>query len=110
MTQGVERARLDQRLDRTFVEHPRGDPAAKIIKVSERTAGLPLTYDPLYQPLSHVADGGEPERDQAPGLGVPSITGGDHGGRADATWSTVTCPTVTWPTVTWPLVTWPPAA
>ena len=39
MAERVERARLDQRLDRALVEHGRVDPLAEVVEVGERTVG-----------------------------------------------------------------------
>src|SRR5439155_12036460 len=55
MIERVERAAVDQRLDRALVEHPRIDPIAEIVEVGERTAAFTLFDQLRRNTLADVA-------------------------------------------------------
>src|SRR6202022_4033113 len=63
VAEGVERPRLDERLDRPLVEHDRVDTSADVVEVAERAASFSLGDDVADEPFADVAHGGEPKRD-----------------------------------------------
>src|SRR5439155_11860233 len=65
VTDRVEGTRLDQRLDRSLVEHHRIDPLAEVVEVGEWSACFPLGHDAADEALAHGADGRETEGDTA---------------------------------------------
>ena len=64
MIERVERAAVDQRLDRALVEHPRIDPIAEIVEVGERTAALTLFDQLRRNTLADVAHRRQSEADR----------------------------------------------
>ena len=66
VAEGVERARLDQRLDGALVQHRRVDAVAEVVEVGERPALVARRDDVHHHALAHVAHRGEPEPHAAP--------------------------------------------
>ena len=75
VAEGVEGARLDERLHRPLVEHRGVDPVAEVVEVGERPARLALGDDQADEALPDVADGRQAEGDLA------LVEGGEVRGR-----------------------------
>ena len=64
MTERIESAAVDQRLDRAFVEHVRVDAIAEVVEVDERPAPLALLDQLGRHAFTDVAHRREPEADR----------------------------------------------
>ncbi len=64
MPEGVERARLHQRLDGALVQDRRVDAVAEVVEVGEGTTLLPRRHDVHDDAFTHVADRRKAEADR----------------------------------------------